>query len=152
MEHILDLLDAIRAELGTIRNSVVKSINELEAEKKRLDLIKTEQEARTIDLDKREIEIKKIEDVVELKRSAQELLDKAEKAAREVIESQRIFKENADEANKKNAEAQKQNEYVAMRNEKEAQALIKLREALETEKANYKIKIAKGILDQAERQ
>lgn len=151
MENILTQIDALTAELGKLKNFVSKVLREISEKKKELNSITAAQDNKTKELDAREKEIKKIEDIVKLREDTQKLVNQTEIATKELLNNQRIFKESIVKQNKEIADRKVENENARVRNERETAALIKLRKELEEETANYKLKIAQGLVKIADK-
>lgn len=151
MNKILEAIEKFSITLGEFKSEISKILKEISDKKEELNSIMEAQIARTKDLDIREVEIKKIEDIVALKESTQILIKQSEKAAQELLEAQRAFEADIIKKNKEIADAQKKNETIRLANENESNALIKLRKDLEAEKENYKLRIARGMTDLADK-
>ena len=147
MNEILIAIETLATALGKFKNIVSNTIKEISDKREELDSIGMAQDERTKNLDAREKEIKKIENIVELKESAQKLVNQAEAAAKELLNNQRMFNETAIKQNKEITDNQRKNENDRISNDNESKALIKLRQELEEEKANFKLRIAKGLVE-----
>jgi small-conductance mechanosensitive channel len=138
MESVLKKVGEFSGVVGDFRDMVIKTIKEVSETKEALELSKIEQDTRKKDLDAREIEIKKVEDVIALKNETMNLISQQEATA-ESLKRERSNFENFMAEQKKIISGQiTKNEQKRLANEAEAEALIKNREALEVEKNKYK--------------
>jgi len=138
MENVLKKVGEFSGVVGDFRDMVIKTIKEVSETKEALELSKIEQDTRKKDLDAREIEIKKVEDVIALKNETMNLISQQEATA-ESLKRERSNFENFMAEQKKIISGQiTKNEQKRLANEAEAEALIKNREALEVEKNKYK--------------
>jgi len=151
MDKILQAIEGFSVTLGEFKSSVSKVLKEISDKKEELNLIKVAQDARTEGLNAREKEIKKIEDLVKLKEDTQVLLNNTETATRELVKTQKLFNENVIKQNKEIADNHIKNEHERLKNENNTKALIKAREELEAEKANFKLKFGQGLINLADK-
>jgi len=151
MSNIIAVIDSVIVELNKFKGSAVEMAGDISKQNESLAVIKSEQDARQKSLDAREIEIKKVEDIIKLEAETKNLLSLVEKASRELAIAQKSFKETVISENKALAEQAAKNERERARNEAETNSLIKVREDLEKEKSEFKLKLAQGLIKQAER-
>jgi len=150
MESMLKKIGEFSGAVGDFREIVTKAIKDVSEKKEALELTKIEQDTRKKDLDAREIEIKKVEDVIALKEETKKLIEQQEATAERIKQERRAFDNFAAEEKRLIAEQKTKNEQKREANEKEAEALIKNREALEVEKTEYKYNFIKGLVQKAQ--
>ena len=150
MESVLKKVGEFSGAVGEFRDMVIKTIKEVSEKKEALELAKIEQDTRKKDLDAREIEIKKVEDVIALKAETMNLISQQEATAERIKQERRAFDNYLAEQKKSIAEQTAKNEQKREANEKEAEALVKNREALEVEKTEYKYNFIKGLVQKAQ--
>jgi len=148
MEKVLIKIGEFSGVLGELRNLVIEANREIAIKKEQLDLIKIEQDTRNANLDAREKEVKKVEDIIKLREDTQKLIKKQEEVAQALVESQRVFNNFANEQKKKLSEQEEKIKQGMFNIELETKALIKAREDLEKEKTEYKYNFIKGLVKQ----
>ena len=151
MSNIITVIDSVIGELNKFKGLAVEMAGDISKQNESLAVIKSEQDIRQKALDIREAEIKKVEDIVKLEAETKVLLSDAEKASRELATAQKAFKETVVSENKALAEQAAKNERERIRNEAETRDLIKVREDLEKEKSEFKLKLAQGLVNQADK-
>jgi len=151
MSNIITVIDSVIGELNKFKGLAVEMAGDISKQNESLAVIKSEQDIRQKALDIREAEIKKVEDIVKLEAETKVLLSDAEKASRELATAQKAFKETAVSENKALAEQAAKNERERIRNEAETKDLIRVREGLEKEKSEFKLKLAQGLVNQADK-
>jgi len=151
MESVLKKIGEFSGAVGDFREMVIKTIKDVSEKKEASELTRIEQDTRKKDLDAREIEIKKVEDVIKLKQETQELIRQAEKDSLALQKNQEIAKENIIKANTLIAKGNSENERVRISNEAESKALVRGREELEKDKKEFKLKLAQGLVEQADK-
>ena len=150
MESVLKKVGEFSGVVGDFRDMVIKTIKEVSEKKEALELAKIEQDTRKKDLDAREVEIKKVEDVIALKNETMNLISQQEATAERLKQEKRNFDNFMAEQKKIISEQLSKNELKRQANEAEAEALIKNREALEVEKTEYKYNFIKGLVQKAQ--
>jgi len=148
VEKILIKLGEFSGVLGELRNLVIEANREIAIKKEQLDLIKIEQDTRNANLESREKEVKKVEDIFKLREDTQKLIKKQEEVAQALVESQQVFNNFANEQKKKLSEQEEKIKQGMFNIELETKALIKAREDLEKEKTEYKYNFIKGLVKQ----
>jgi len=149
-EELLKLQQAAEAFLE-LRGKVEKVVKTILAKQEQLDLLKIQLDAREDGLLVREAEVKKIEDIIALKEEAQKLIAEAKADTEALEEKQRNFNANAEKTQKDLQAQAEKNTLDRQANEREAKVLNERDAALKKEKEEYKIKLAKGIVDRAEK-
>jgi len=142
---ILNKIGEFTGSLGELRADITKSLKYISDEKQRLELLGIELDTKRTDLDAREVEIKKVEDVVRLNEDTKFLIDQQGKASQELNRARQIFDEFVAKSRAEIAEEKAQNKHTAELNQNESKALIKERAELEDRKKNLKEQLLKEI-------
>ena len=150
MESVLKKVGEFSGAVGEFRDMVIKTIKEVSETKEALELTRIEQDTRKKDLDAREIEIKKVEDVIALKEEVKNLIAQQEASAERLKQEKRNFDNFVTEQKSIISTQLNKSEQKRLANEAEAEALIKNREALEVEKTEYKYNFIKGLVQKAQ--
>ncbi len=145
MEKVLAAIDQMVKVLTEFKLVIIAANKEIIASNDRIKYTRDSQEALKVDLDKRTIEIKKVEDVVKLQITVEALLSQNNKEKQILAKNQQDFNNLIVSERKKISEGEARNKQAFEHNEKESEALTKLREELENEKKNYKNKIMAEI-------
>jgi vacuolar-type H+-ATPase subunit I/STV1 len=151
MEKILARIGEFSGALGDFRAEVSKVISEIAGREEKLGLGKIEQDTRNKDLDVREAEIKKVENIISLSESNKKGLKEIEEKLQFSAKTQQDFNNYRNEQTKIINEGLNKNKKDAEHNQNESKALSKLREDLEKDKDNFKLNIAKGLAAQGEK-
>jgi len=94
MLEILNKIGEVSGVLGDFRTEVIKTLEDIASKKQELDLVKIEQDTKQKDLDAREAEIKKIEDISTLYNNAKAALKEVENKTAELLTRETDFAEN----------------------------------------------------------
>ena len=151
MEKILLVISNTVSTLGDLRDSILEENKKIAEIKQQLDLSKIERDTRVAELDAREAEIRKVEDVIELKEETQKLIARQEEAAEALTKKERAFNSLVEKTKKELSEQETKNKQAFLNNENETKALIKAREDLEVEKMEYKFKFMQRVVQGADK-
>jgi len=151
VDKILLVISNTVSVLGDLRDSILEENKKIIEIKQQLDLSKIERDTKIAELNAREAEIKKIEDVIELKNEAQKLIAHQEEAAEALTKKERAFNSFVEKTKKELSEQEAKNKQAFLNNENETKALIKAREDLEVEKMEYKFKFMQRVVQGADK-
>jgi hypothetical protein len=149
MENELTVLEQAIAKLTEVRAEAITVIRAITAKEEDLRMLKVQLDARKDGLDVREIEVKKIEDVVALKEEAQKLMKEAKKDMEVVEDKQRNFNAHVEQQTKELREWAQRNTEAQQANEREGKALREAMAALQKEKREFKTKLGEALIENA---
>lgn len=141
-DSFIGKVSEFKGEIGQTLSTLNNKISQLNNE--RAELLKAKEE-----LADREANVKKIENVVSLNAEAQRMLKEAKEKMSLLSQSQDAFEnyknETMQEINKIRSELNEQGKYI----KREYEFLQKAQKEFETEKAGFKDKVAKSIVELA---
>ena len=143
---MLQPVDVIVEKLRQFKSAASKILKGISDKEVEFAAIKEEQATRSNELDDRETEIKKIEDVVELKESTQALLNQSAEASKTLLKAQQDFRDNVAKERADIAKKVTDNKATAEKLERDSAAIIETMEKLGVEKKKMKEKILKELL------
>jgi hypothetical protein len=147
IRNISEAIELVNKASGQLLNEVSKIITANEKLVLREQALRDAQEA----LKKREDAVAKIESIVDLENSTKDRLAEIKVKNAELVNAQNKFDEYVRTTTKELDAVTKKNEEVIMHNKISSDALIKERARLEEEKRTYKLRMAQGIVDQADK-
>jgi len=149
MVDIIKILDEFQVEIARFKSEIANPLSTVDKKIEQLNNQREEMAKEKEALDDREAEIKKIENIVALEASARAMMKEAQEKMSELIEAKDSFENNriaiTKELNTLRAELDNKGAYI----KKEYKILQKMQKDLETEKATFKDKVAKSIVDLA---
>ena len=146
MEKILLKIGEFSGVLGNFRDEITKIIKEINGMQEKQALNTIAQDTRSKDLDNREAEIKKIEDVIKLKKDTEDLLNQLASGSQALQKKEQAFKDEVAKHSAKVIEDKAENDKSRNANIAESNALIKARAELDEDKKTYKEKLLKELL------
>lgn len=150
MENILIILDNIGAAVGQFRGAMATSLKVIDNQKEQLAVVKSRQEKKDQELIAREKEIKKVEDVIALSKYNDDMGRELSKKNSQFIQAKQEFENHYAAKIKELSEREQKVDIREGKNVNETKALKAMKDALETEKAEFKIKLAQKLVDQVE--
>jgi vacuolar-type H+-ATPase subunit I/STV1 len=94
MESVLKKVGEFSGVVGEFRDMVIKTIKDVSETKEALELTKIEQDTRNEELNAREVEIKKVEDIIALNESTKKILAEVETKTRDLSIAQVAFSDS----------------------------------------------------------
>lgn len=151
MEQLLNIIEDTISSLSAFKAEAAKELQKVSEREVTVNLSLIEQDTRKKELDAREAEIKKIENIAELKVKTEKLVADSARMAKELLIAQGVFEELVVREKKDLSEQRNELARQKERNEIETKSLIKARTELEEDKKNYKQKLAGAIVNAADK-
>jgi len=151
MEGILQFIDGVIASISKMRTEVVIILQDVERQRQDIADQTNLLDASKETLKTREAEVKKIEDIVAFEKSAKELMAITQETKDKLDKEQTDYRAYVDSTQKEiiGSQARLNEENASLK--KEWEAFRKAQEVFAKEKEDFKLKLAKSLVEHADK-